>query len=179
MTKTLPLRKIRPSQWVITTNPTTELSSLAIPPPPPQQQLAIPKVTQTALEETLQKYFGHLHFRPGQVEVLQAILNKRDAAVFWATGSGKSICYQIPPLHIPGGVALVVSPLISLMQDQVNKLNGLCSRTTGHLLGIGPTNAREEMAALNGKYRLVYVTPEKLFSRGFLHQVAQYLVTFH
>jgi ATP-dependent DNA helicase RecQ/Werner syndrome ATP-dependent helicase len=130
-------------------------------------------VTQKALEETLQQYFGHSQFRPGQVEVIQAILQKRDAAVFWATGSGKSICYQIPPLFVPNGVTLVVSPLISLMQDQVNKLNGLFPQPLATFLGSAQTDATEETAALNGTYRLVYVTPEKLLSRGFLHQVAQ------
>jgi ATP-dependent DNA helicase RecQ/Werner syndrome ATP-dependent helicase len=156
-----------------TTNPIHELSS-TIPPSQQQQQPPhVPVVTQKALEETLQQYFGHSHFRPGQVQVLEAILQKRDAAVFWATGSGKSICYQIPPLFVPNGVALVVSPLISLMQDQVNKLNGLFPQPLATFLGSAQTDASEETAALHGAYRLVYVTPEKLLSRGFLHRVAR------
>ena len=70
----------------------------------------------------MNKYFGFETFRPGQEEVIRAILyEKRDAAVFWATGQGKSLCFQIPALHSKK-TAVVISPLISLMQDQCAKL---------------------------------------------------------
>ena len=78
-----------------------------------------------SLNCTMNKYFGFETFRPGQEEVIRAILyEKRDAAVFWATGQGKSLCFQIPALHSKK-TAVVISPLISLMQDQCAKLNAL------------------------------------------------------
>lgn len=166
-----------------TTNPTNELASASGPNVPSLQQqenqasasfttTSPSDVTEEALENTLQQYFGHATFRSGQVEVLQAILSGRDAAVFWATGSGKSMCYQIPALFT-GKTSLVVSPLISLMQDQVNKLNGLSAEPLATFLGSAQVNPSEEMAALAGKYRLVYVTPEKLLSGGFLNDVSR------
>ena len=151
-------------------NPTQELAKSVMPNPP--QQLHSPAPNQSALESTLQSYFGYSKFRKGQLEVLQAVLQKRDAAVFWATGSGKSLCYQIPALHT-GNTAIVVSPLISLMQDQCNKLNGLSQEPLATFLGSGQLDASQEAAALAGKYRLVYVTPEKLLSGGFLEQLAR------
>jgi len=137
--------------------------------------------TPKAWLETLQQYFGYASFRPGQVAVLQALLNNRqDVAVFWATGKGKSLCYQIPAL-LSGGdkhkPVLVVSPLISLMQDQVHKLNNLVvaslgdggSRDVATFLGTAQTNVQAETKALEGYYRIVYITPEKLPS--FLERV--------
>jgi ATP-dependent DNA helicase RecQ/Werner syndrome ATP-dependent helicase len=155
-----------------TTNPLKELATTSYAPETAPASETTAPVDEKALEQTLQTYFGHNKYRPGQLEVLQAILSSRDAAVFWATGSGKSICYQIPALHT-GNVSLVVSPLISLMQDQVNKINGLSEEPLATFLGSAQTNASEEAAALAGKYRLVYVTPEKLLSGGFLDQLAR------
>jgi ATP-dependent DNA helicase RecQ/Werner syndrome ATP-dependent helicase len=130
------------------------------------------------LEKTLQQYFGYPKFRPGQLEVIQAILQQRDTAVFWATGAGKSLCYQIPALYM-NQVALVVSPLISLMQDQVHKLNGLMAayddndhdRPLATFLGSSQFDPHVETRALQGDYPLVYVTPEKLMSNGFLDKL--------
>lgn len=123
------------------------------------------------LTSTMEKYFGFDSFRPGQLPVLQSLLKQKDAAVFWATGTGKSLCYQIPPLHT-NQVGLVVSPLISLMQDQVNKLNGLSNQRLATYLGSSQMDSNEEVKALNGEYPLVYVTPEKLLSEGFLDRLA-------
>lgn len=119
------------------------------------------KLDQAAVEATLQDYFGYPKFRPGQWTVLEAVLQGRDVAVFWATGSGKSLSYQIPPLYL-GKVALVVSPLISLMQDQVHKLNGLTDKPLAVFLGSAQTDPSAERRALQGEYPIVYVTPEKL-----------------
>ena len=99
------------------------------------QTAAKPLLTK-ALTQTLQKYFGYSNFRSGQLEVIQASLEQRDVGVFWATGSGKSLCYQIPALHT-GHIAVVVSPLISLMEDQVHKLNGLREQPLATFFGFG------------------------------------------
>jgi len=144
------------------------------------------------LTKTLQTYFGYNSYRRGQQPVIESILNGRDAAVFWCTGSGKSICYQIPPLHT-NKVAIIISPLISLMEDQVSKLNGLGLGGTSSIsnntvaddedediaifLGSGQMDPMAEQRALDGKYALVYCTPEKLTSSGggggvFLDQLA-------
>lgn len=130
------------------------------------------KLSPESLESTLSKYFGHAKFRGGQLSVIQAaIVERKDSAVFWATGRGKSMCFQIPSLHTKK-ITLVVSPLISLMKDQVYKLNGLrLGKDLATFLGSGQTDPSMERAALQGEYLLVYVTPEKLLSAGFLDQL--------
>jgi ATP-dependent helicase YprA (DUF1998 family) len=140
----------------------------------PEPSSKRPKVspdTSTKLEETLQEYFGFSDFRHGQKAAIQAVLSGQDVAVFWATGSGKSICYQIPALYRKE-ITLVVSPLISLMQDQVHKLNGLSEANVATYLGSGQPDPMEETNAMAGRYSLIYVTPEKLLSVGFLDRVA-------
>jgi len=117
------------------------------------------------LTRTLQEHFGFSDFRAGQYEVVEAALCGRDAAVYWCTGAGKSICYQLPAVQEMRTV-IVVSPLISLMQDQVTKFNATVGM--GRLdmkacyLGSAQVNHGVETDAVQGKYRLVYVTPEKL-----------------
>ena len=81
--------------------------------------MASPLPSLDDLRKTLRRYYGHPDFRDGQAAVLSAVLSGQDTAVFWATGSGKSLMYQLPALHTQK-VVLVVSPLISLMQDQVS-----------------------------------------------------------
>jgi superfamily II DNA helicase RecQ len=87
---------------------------ISVSPAPAASTSTDPALT-SALQRTLQRYFGYDQFRTGQLEVVEQILqHKRDVAVFWATGQGKSLCYQIPALVSENKIAIVVSPLISL-----------------------------------------------------------------
>jgi len=157
----------------VSISPSTTKSNEDVQAPPSAAMVA-----QAAdLEKTLLKYFGYPKFRGGQLEAIQAICTAQtDVAVFWATGKGKSLCYQIPALFAQN-ITVVVSPLISLMRDQVHKLNGLSAGQDGHaelatFLGSGQMDASQERAALRGQFLLVYVTPEKLLSAGFLQQLS-------
>ena len=79
------------------------------------------------LRRTLKRVFGLEQFRPGQEEVIRSVMDGRNTLAIMPTGAGKSLCYQLPALHLPG-MTLVVSPLISLMKDQVDKLGVLGHR---------------------------------------------------
>jgi hypothetical protein len=114
----------------------------------------VPQQFKSETTSALFTHFGHSNFRPGQLTVLHSILSKpvgRDTCVFWATGTGKSLCYQLPPLQT-NTVALVVSPLISLMEDQVAKLNSLSGGAVATFLGSSQSDPDMEKRALNGKY---------------------------
>lgn len=115
----------------------------------------------------LQSHYGYSSFKPGQEKIIQSILSGQDVLGIMPTGGGKSICYQIPALLFKG-VTLVISPLISLMKDQVDALNSLGVRATfiNSSLGQGEMEARLELAA-SGAYRLLYVAPERLESAQF------------
>jgi len=132
---------------------------------------------QQSLQATLQKYFGYSQFRAGQLEVLQQLMqHKNDVAVFWATGQGKSLCYQIPALHADDKTVIVVSPLVSLMQDQVHKLNSLSctsSKAADIATFLGSAQTDTSIEHRLHEYKLVYVTPEKLLSTGFVKRLAE------
>ena len=116
----------------------------------------------------LKKYYGYDCFRPGQREVIEAILAGRDALGIMPTGGGKSICYQIPALLLQG-VTLVISPLISLMKDQVDTLKeyGIAAELINSTLST--SEFREVIAkARLGEYKLLYVAPERLETESFL-----------
>ena len=118
--------------------------------------------------EVLKNYFGYDTFRPGQEEIIEAILNGRDAMAIMPTGAGKSVCYQVPALLLPG-ITLVVSPLISLMQDQVKALNdvGVHAVFINSALTEGQIRKALSLAA-QGVYKIIYVAPERLESWEFL-----------
>src|SRR5688500_4876490 len=120
------------------------------------------------LLSALQKHFGHGVFRPGQEQVVSAVLRGHDVLAVMPTGSGKSLGYQLPAVILPG-TTLVVSPLISLMKDQVDELNrrGIPS---GALHSMLSAERRREVlnAARAGRLRLLYVAPERFASNQFL-----------
>ncbi|TVX96489.1 DNA helicase RecQ [Cohnella terricola] len=117
--------------------------------------------------EALRTYYGYDRFRPGQEKLIEAILNAQDVLGIMPTGAGKSICYQIPALLLDG-VTLVVSPLISLMKDQVDALNsaGIEATYINSSLSLKETNERMRDVAA-GHYKLLYIAPERLESEQF------------
>ena len=124
-------------------------------------------------EEALKTYYGYDSFRGGQEQVINALLSGRDALAIMPTGAGKSICYQIPALLLPG-ITLVISPLVSLMRDQVTALVQmgipaafLNSTLTFRQYCLALDRAKE------GRYKIIYVAPERLQSEGFLDAVMQ------
>ena len=121
----------------------------------------------------LQHYFGYGEFRPGQEELVDGILNGRDVFGIMPTGGGKSICYQLPGLMLPG-VTLVISPLISLMHDQVMALKaaGIPGAYVNSSLTF-PQLRAVYRNMLMGRYKIIYVAPERLESEGFLDAVMQ------
>lgn len=117
----------------------------------------------------LKQYFGHEGFRPGQGELVEGILQGRDVLGVMPTGGGKSVCYQLPALLLPG-VTLVVSPLISLMKDQVMALTEAGVKAAF----VNSSLTGEQMRAVYrrawaGEFKLIYVAPERLAAEGFLN----------
>ncbi|MEG4586739.1 DNA helicase RecQ [Microcoleus sp. MOSTC5] len=121
-----------------------------------------------SLEQALKHFFGYDSFRPGQQEIVEAALQKRDMMIVMPTGGGKSLCFQLPALLKPG-LTVVVSPLIALMQDQVEALqdNGIGATFLNSTLSSQETRSRET-AILEGKIKLLYVAPERLLGERFL-----------
>src|SRR5215211_2545703 len=127
------------------------------------------------LTAALHQHFGFADFRPGQREACQAALDDRDVMVVMPTGSGKSLCYQLPAL-LRDDLTVVVSPLVALMQDQVE---ALAARGVGDRVGL--VNAQQDRAAnaaaleraAVGELRLLYVAPERFSSPGFLERMAR------
>lgn len=112
--------------------------------------------------ETLSRRFGFSSFRTGQLEVIESVMNGRDTLVLMPTGGGKSICYQLPALLLEG-CCIVISPLIALMSDQVDALraNGLPAAAINSLQD-ERDNGKAYDAALDGKLKLLYISPERL-----------------
>ncbi|WP_353930939.1 DNA helicase RecQ [Okeanomitos corallinicola TIOX110] len=120
------------------------------------------------LEKYLKYHFGYDHFRPGQRQIIEDALQNRDLMVIMPTGGGKSLCFQLPALLKPG-LTVVVSPLIALMQDQVEALrtNNISATFLNSSLNSYQVRSREE-AIMTGKVKLLYVAPERLISDRFL-----------
>ena len=135
------------------------------------QSSAAPSLAQAA--KLLKKYFGYDDFRPAQRPVLTSLLAGRDTVAIMPTGAGKSICYELPALLLPG-ITLVISPLISLMKDQVDALTGAGIRATFINSSLSSTVARERYAGIAaGAYDLIYVAPERLDTDGFRSLVSE------
>jgi len=120
------------------------------------------------LEKALKHYFGYDSFRPGQRQIVEQALQNRDLLIIMPTGGGKSLCFQLPAM-LKKGLTVVVSPLISLMQDQVEALrnNGIWATFINSSLNSWQVRSREE-AIRNGQTKLLYVAPERLLSERFL-----------
>ncbi|MEH2351254.1 MAG: DNA helicase RecQ [Nostoc sp.] len=120
------------------------------------------------LEQALKYHFGYDQFRPGQRQIIEDALQNRDLMVVMPTGGGKSLCFQLPAL-LKNGLTVVVSPLIALMQDQVEALrnNNINATFLNSSLNAYQVRSREE-AILSGKVKLLYVAPERLLSERFL-----------
>lgn len=128
----------------------------------------------SAAAQVLRDVFGYQSFRPGQAAIIERALHGRDNLVIMPTGGGKSLCYQVPALLLPG-LTLVISPLISLMKDQVDQLraNGVAAAC------LNSTLSREEQLqvmqdARSGVLKLLYVSPERLLTGGLQQQLAQW-----
>lgn len=124
--------------------------------------------------EILKTYYGYTSFRPGQQEVVETLLSGRDCLAIMPTGAGKSICFQVPALLLPG-ITLVISPLISLMKDQVDALTvqQIPATYINSALSLEEVRARV-YAILQGKVKIVYMAPERLenaYFRGLFRQI--------
>jgi ATP-dependent DNA helicase RecQ len=122
-------------------------------------------------QEKLNKYYGYDSFRKGQESVIESIMSGRDTFAVMPTGAGKSVCYQIPALMLPG-VTLVISPLISLMKDQVDTLNsvGIAATYINSSLSSNEVNERIDKTS-RGEFKLLYVAPERLESEYFCNML--------
>ncbi len=135
-------------------------------------------IDESQINSALKKYFGYDSFKGGQRETIESILNKNDTLVIMPTGGGKSLCFQLPALLMEG-TALIISPLIALMKDQVDVLQKLNIPATfiNSSLPYTEVNARIQ-DTINGKYKLVYLAPERLESSRFLEDLKAINISF-
>ena len=126
---------------------------------------------QTTPLDSLQQIFGYESFRDHQQEIIEGLINGEDAFVLMPTGGGKSLCYQIPALHRKG-VGIVVSPLISLMKDQVDALKTCGVEAAFYNSSMKGSEARRVLAMLhNNELDLLYVAPERLMKDDFVDRL--------
>src|SRR5215207_4562190 len=123
------------------------------------------------LQNSLKTHFGHTAFRPGQEDVIRALLEGHSALALFPTGAGKSLCYQLPAVLLEG-TALVVSPLIALMKDQVDALQARGVAAARLDSSLTPEQTQRVYADLReGKLKLLYVAPERLSGESFLERL--------
>ena len=119
------------------------------------------------IDTILKEYYGYDTFRPGQKELIQSLMNGQDVLGIMPTGGGKSLCYQIPAI-CQEGTGIVISPLISLMKDQVDALQTMGVKAGYINSQLDPATYRETMdKALFGSYDLLYIAPERIASEHF------------
>ena len=129
-------------------------------------------------EEVLKTYYGYDSFRSGQKEIIENILNKKDCVAIMPTGAGKSLCYQIPAIMFDG-ITLVISPLISLMKDQVADLNQMGIRAAYLNSSLNERQfAKAIYNAKNGMYKIIYVAPERICLKSFLNFASSVKISF-
>ncbi|MDG6881026.1 ATP-dependent DNA helicase recQ [Phocoenobacter uteri] len=132
--------------------------------------MANPSISQA--KSILHNVFGYQSFRTGQQEVIEAVLSNKDCLVIITTGGGKSLCYQVPALCLEG-ITLVISPLISLMKDQVDQL--LTDGIEAAYLNSTQTLEEQqevEQKAMSGQLKLLYLSPEKVMTNNFYHFIS-------
>ncbi|MGL1956677.1 MAG: DNA helicase RecQ [Colwellia sp.] len=135
--------------------------------------LSTEQYSEAKLLDTLKHYFGYTNFRNGQAEIMTQLLQGRDSLVLMPTGGGKSLCYQLPAILLPG-ITIVVSPLIALMKDQVDSLTrqGISAAFVNSTLEPQAINEIFQRLA-NGDIKLLYVAPERLTNYYFLQGISQ------
>lgn len=139
----------------------------------------VPKVTRelTKMKRTLRVILGLEQLRPGQAEVIRSVLEGQNTLAIMPTGAGKSLCYQLPALHIPG-TTVIISPLISLMKDQVDKLEdaGLEASQLNSALTTSEHQQNLEQIKTEGT-NFIFVTPERFTNQEFLADLGKNLST--
>ncbi len=143
-----------------------------------EQSSELPEVENDTLQIALQEHFQYNSFRHGQREIIEAILNGENVFAVFPTGHGKSICFQLPALMLPG-LTVVVSPLISLMKDQVDALKKLGKKCVALINSTQSweENRYEMNRIRQGKVKILYVSPERLRSRRFLDLLNSSLIS--
>ena len=121
--------------------------------------------------EILEKYFGYKEFRRGQEDIINSILSKKDVIAIMPTGGGKSLCYQIPALLLDG-ITIVISPLISLMKDQVDTLNSMNIKSSYINSSLSDNKIKDILNGVyNNEYKIIYVAPERLDNYEFINSI--------
>jgi ATP-dependent DNA helicase RecQ len=136
-------------------------------------------ISETELLTTLRRYWGYDSFRPLQHRIVRTLIENRDACVIMPTGGGKSLCYQLPAAMLPEKTVIVISPLIALMQDQVAQLSqmGIAAAALNSTLSNAEQTAVIQ-GAREGRYRLLYVSPERLARADTLAWLARVPISF-
>ena len=158
-------RRVEPAEWMAAAQCVCDTSAMSVS----ETSSSVPD----AVLEVLQQYWGYTSLRPLQAEAIDAGLRGQDSLVVMPTGGGKSLCYQIPPV-VTRRVDVVVSPLISLMKDQVDGLRESGYAAAGLHSGVSPDERREvERGLRERRYALVFVAPERLLTPWFLETCRQ------
>ena len=123
------------------------------------------------LEQALKHYFGHSHFRTGQKEVIQSVLNHQDTLAIMPTGNGKSLCYQLPG-YLLEGLVVIVSPLLSLMEDQVYSLQKNGERRAIAFNSLLSFAERKFVLSHLQQYKFLFISPEMLVQKTILQALA-------